>query len=720
MRRFNRSLHNARYCGLLVVPFLFNPASAADSSVHKLDDLVVTSRELSADSEQRDSYAPGASTTATSLPLSIGETPQAVSVITHQQIKDQSLATSGEILQQAAGVSMTRRDSNRFSYSARGYSISTYQFDGLLTPIQGYWNFGDTDWDSAIYDRIEVVRGATGLLTGAGDPSASVNFIRKKPLPEFAARLTGGLGSWDKRRVTADVSTPLSADGSTAARFIVARDSQDTHIKNLTHDKETYYGVINSQLTPNTDISVGIEYQHNQSDGAGAGFPMFYSDGGRTDYSRSAANNTDWSTFFNETTRAFIDLNHVLDNGWRLRAAYSYDDGNYGLTYLFRSGFPDRASGDGMSSYFAKYRGDRSRQDLHLTAEGPFELFGRVHDAAMGWVRMTDSLDMRLAPSQGNSPDIGSYIGGKGEAVNEPVWGRLSRVDDSELVQTGAYAVTRLSLSDPLHLVAGMRLTNWKLKQVYFGDQADYSYKNEITPYVGLIYDFNDYVNGYVSYTEIFQTQNKRNENGGLLDPITGRNYEIGLKSFLINQFHLNLALFRSEQDGVGEAIVGQTVNGRPDTQAYKATSGAAVQGFEAEVVGQLTDNWNVNVSYTLAKAEDAKGKRINTLHPREQVKLVTSYQFDGDWRALRVGGGLRWQSEIFNEARAPGGLREVKQGSYSIVDLMASYQLTDDLSAQLNVNNVLDKKYYEQVGFYSQAWWGAPRNLRVSLSYDF
>jgi len=194
---------------LLVLPAITYQSVFATEGHFELEPIEIIGRTLSAESEQRHNYTPGPSTTATSLPLSIKDTPQAVSVITSQQIRDQALTTSGEILHQAPGVSMTRRDSNRFAYAARGYGISTYQFDGLMTPIQGFWNFGDTDWDSAIYDRIEVVRGATGLLTGAGDPSASVNFIRKKPLPEFAGQISATTGSHDKRRITADVSSPF-------------------------------------------------------------------------------------------------------------------------------------------------------------------------------------------------------------------------------------------------------------------------------------------------------------------------------------------------------------------------------------------------------------------------------------------------------------------------------------------------------------------------------
>ncbi len=83
-------------------------------------------------------------------------------------------------------------------------------------------------------------------------------------------------------------------------------------------------------------------------------------------------------------------------------------------------------------------------------------------------------------------------------------------------------------------------------------------------------------------------------------------------------------------------------------------------------------------------------------------------------------GGGGRWQSEIYRDTRGPAGTTRVSQGSYAVVDLMARYEFSPDLSAQLNLNNLFDKEYYDQVGFYSQGWWGAPRSLRLSLSYDF
>lgn len=697
------------------------PALAETSSPDELERILVVGAAPDQASETSGDYTSPANRSATGLSLTPRETPQSVSVITHRRIRDQNLETSGEILESAPGVSMTRSDSNRRGYSSRGFSISSFQFDGLLTPINNFWNFGDTDWDSILYDRVEVVRGATGLMTGAGEPSASVNFIRKRPLDEPQIRAGIAAGSRDRRRVSADISTPLSDDGRVGMRLIAAKDTRDSHVAHLSDDSETFYGVVQAEPSEATTLRAGLEYQHNQTDGAGSGFPIFHADGSRTDYDRSAANNTRWSHFFNETTRGFVDLSHTLDSGWTLRAAYSHDDGNYGLRYLYRGGYPERDTGQGMSPYFANYRGDRTRRDLHLTAEGEVSLFDRRHELGLGWMRVEDQMTIGLASPRGGYPDIGGFFGDDYHRVPEPDWGRHDTIDDGRIVQRGGYAVARLSLADPLSLIAGVRLSDWEIDQTYYGDRRRYAYEDELTPYAGLIYDLDERVSVYASYTSIFDAQNKRAPDGSLLDPVRGDSYEAGLKASLLDgRLDAALAVYRTDQQDLGEAIPGEEVSGRPGTQAYRAVDGARVEGLEAEVVGELADGWRLSASYTLTDAEDADGEATNTDHPRQQVKLFTSYRLPGAWQGLTLGGGARWQSETHRQASSPNGSTRVGQDAYLVADLMARYRFSDRLSAQLDVNNVFDERYYEQIGFYSQAWWGEPRSAVLSLDWQW
>lgn len=706
-------------CTALILAYpLLAFAEAPDET---LDDVLVTGERLSTSSEGTQRYTVPASRSAVGLSLTPRETPQSASVITRQQIDDRAVQTGGDVLAQVPGVSPSRADSNRISYAARGFSIRSVQFDGLSIPLSGFWNFGDTDWDAAIYDRVEVVRGATGLLTGAGEPSASVNFIRKRPLSEAAASVSAGIGRWDRRRATADVSVPLSSDGTTGARFVVAKGQNDSFISHLEDDHETLYGVISSELTPATQLTVGVEYQHNETLGAGASVPAFYADGSRTDFDRSASNNTHWSTFYNETTRVFADLSHQLDNGWTLRAAVSHNDGNYGMEYLYRGGFPDRETGLGMSSSFLNYRGNRTQQTVNVTAEGDFSLFGRQHELGIGWMHNKDDFEIKLATPVGAPPSTGSYFNWRDSVVAKPQWGAFNSSDKMQVTQSGGYMVSRFSLSDPLNLILGVRLSDWELDQTYYGTERQYRYSNELTPYAGIIYDINDYASVYASYTEIFQSQNARREDGSLLDPIQGRSYELGAKATLLNgQLDSSIALFRTDQNNVAEAIPGVDVIGQPGTSAHRSVDGNQVNGVEVELIGEVASGWNVSASYTLANAENSDGERTNTTHPRQQIKLFTTYQLPGAWSGLTLGGGARWQSDIWRNTSSPNGQIKVGQDAYAVADLMARYRFNDQLSAQLNINNVFDKDYYEQIGFYSQYWLGEPRSAIMSINWDW
>ncbi|KAF0864319.1 TonB-dependent siderophore receptor [Pseudomonas sp. LD120] len=673
--------------------------------------------------EDSGSYTTGAMSTAIGLPLSIKETPQSVSVITRQRIDDQGLGTTADILASAPGISYSRNDSNRLSFSARGFAIDNFQFDGLASPINGFWNFGATEMDSAIYDRVEVVRGSTGLLSGAGNPSAAVNFVRKRPLADFALSGSAGVGRWDERRGDIDMSLPLAADGRVAARVVAAYSEKDSYVTFLDNDSRTLYGVISAELTPRTRLTGSLEYQKNQTRGMGSGFPLFYSDGSRTDFGRSVANNTRWSAFATESTTAFIDLEHSLENDWKLRSAYSRYEGNYEMRYLYRGGYPDRQSGSGMRASFLKYDGERTRDDWHLTASGPFELLGRRHELGLGWMSIDDDLNIDQYLPAGKSPATGSFLDWRGDHIPEPVWSHTRASGDATHTrQTGGYLVTRLSLADPLHLILGARISDWNIEQNYYGTPRKYRYKNEITPYAGLVYDLDSTYSLYTSYTSIFNQQNARAANGSILDPVTGDSYEAGLKAaYLDGRLNAALAVYRTQQEGLAEAIPGVNVDGRPNEQAYKAGTGARVDGFDLDIAGQLTDQWNLSASYTHFIARNGEGRAINTSYPRTQFKLFTTYRLSGRLDRLTLGGGTTWNSSVSrSDVASPKGSTEVSQGAYALTSLMARYQINDNLSLTANLDNLFDKQYYEQIGFYSQGWWGEPRNLRLGLKAAF
>ncbi|WP_419204430.1 TonB-dependent siderophore receptor [Bordetella trematum] len=697
-------------------------AQAADAAVAELPAVSVTATAQDGITEGTQRYTTPVMNTATGLTLSPQETPQTVSVVTRQQIEDEGLLDTAAILANAPGISVTRSDSNRYAFSSRGFAIDSFQFDGLVSPILSQWNYGATDMDSAIFDRVEIVRGATGLMTGSGNPSAAVNFVRKRPLRDFSARATLNAGSWNHVRSEADISAPLTEDGRIRSRVVAAYSQADSYVTDLDSRKRTLYAVLSADLTPSTELTASVEYQRNQSHGFGSGFPLFYSDGSRTDFNRSASNNTPWARLDTESVTYFMDLTHRLDNDWRLRAAYSHNDGKYRMRQLYRGGYPDRNTGLGMSSSFSNYDGRRDRDDFHLSVSGPFELFGRRHEIAAGWMSIRDHNDIRQFAMIGPPPAVGSYFNWGSNRIAEPQWAEhTSPADNQRTKQTGKYVVGRFSLADPLHLILGGRWSDWETQQTYFGSRRAYKVDNQFTPYAGVVLDINDTYAAYASYTDIFQPQNARSPDGSILDPIEGKSYELGLKgSYLEGRLNAALALFETRQDNLAQAIPGETVAGFPNQQAYRAAKGAKVRGFDLQAAGEIARGWNISASYTHFTAGDAQGQAINTSQPRSLLKLYTTYQLPGDLHQLTVGGGLTWQSRMYQYAASPTGKQRVEQGSYALVDLMARYDINRHLSATLNVNNLLDRKYYDQIGFFSQGWWGAPRNVMLSLRAQY
>lgn len=175
------------------------------------------------------SYTTRVTGAGTRMDLSLRETPQSVSVITRQQIEDQNLVSLNDVLRQTPGIVADRLD-ERVDFSSRGFALNT-MIDGVPT-----FSFKSPSAEAgmvntAIYDRVEIVRGAAGLLNGVGDPGGSVNLVRKRPSSEFYGRATTGLGRWNSYNLELDVGGPLNSAGTLRGRTVVSRTAGDNFVQ---------------------------------------------------------------------------------------------------------------------------------------------------------------------------------------------------------------------------------------------------------------------------------------------------------------------------------------------------------------------------------------------------------------------------------------------------------------------------------------------------------
>ena len=278
--------------------------------------------------------------------------------------------------------------------------------------------------------------------------------------------------------------------------------------------------------------------------------------------------------------------------------------------------------------------------------------------------------------------------------------------------QTGWYGALRLNLADPLKLIVGGAAAPWKTDATGFfrrhGDRCGVR-QERVHSVCRLLYDINENYTAYVSHTSIFNPQSFQDRNGNWLDPLEGKSPRPASGEFLEGRLNASAAVFQVDQDNVAQEDPGHMVPGTINP-AYTAAQGTRSRGFDLEVSGELTPGWNLAAGWSHWTASDGEGNAIQTDQPRSLVRLFTTYQLPGEWNRLTVGGGVNWQSHVYSIASGPNGNERVGQGSYAITNLMARYRFNRNLSAQLNVNNLFDRQYYSQIGFYNQGAWRGPQ----------
>jgi outer membrane receptor for ferric coprogen and ferric-rhodotorulic acid len=718
----------------LALALLSLNAQAAETAALQLGATNISAEGLGATTEDTQAYTTGSMSSATGLPLSIRETPQSVTVITRQQMDDRGVQSVGDALRNTPGVSTQKYDSDRSEFSARGLAITNFQYDGINIPYDGVYgenpNNGD---DAASIDRVEIIKGATGLMTGNGDPSATVNLIRKKPTKQFKASISGTVGSWDAYRTVGDISGSLTDSGNVRGRFVGAYSDKNSYLDHYSQKKDLFYGILEADLTDDTLLTFGIDKSSTTPRGTSwTGNPVYFSDGGRTDFARHFNSGADWSRRDFDNITYFASLEQALANDWKFKVSVDQKTTDHDTRLASASGGnPDRATGEGMFLYWGRWEGHRVQNTADVNVSGPFSLGGREHELVAGVMTAHSRQTGSTYDTSAFSQVPGSIYDWRGDLPKQdfPKNGKYERTQS----QNGIYLATRLHPTDDLSVILGSRLSTFKYNEDYGYnpgaglDDTHASYKEHgvVTPYAGVVYDLDDTYSLYASYTSIYQPQTYKDSNGSTLAPVEGDSYEAGLKAaYFDGRLNASLAFFRIEQDGVAESI---GTNAVTNEGIYKAIDGATTKGVELELAGELADGWNVSAGYTYARSRDADEQRIygyplSTTKPEHVVRTFTTYRLPGVLDKVTVGGGVSWQSAFYGKIySAPAGdYTRIKQGGYTLVDLMSRYQYNEHLSFTVNANNVFDKRYLTGLGNFDTTFYGEPRNVMLTTKWDF
>ncbi|HCT4821098.1 TPA: Fe(3+)-pyochelin receptor FptA [Pseudomonas aeruginosa] len=696
--------------GLLLAlsPLAAAVADARKDGETELPDMVISGESTSA------TQPPGV-TTLGKVPLKPRELPQSASVIDHERLEQQNLFSLDEAMQQATGVTVQPFQLLTTAYYVRGFKVDSFELDGVPALLG---NTASSPQDMAIYERVEILRGSNGLLHGTGNPAATVNLVRKRPQREFAASTTLSAGRWDRYRAEVDVGGPLSASGNVRGRAVAAYEDRDYFYDVADQGTRLLYGVTEFDLSPDTLLTVGAQFQHIDSITNMAGVPMA-KDGSNLGLSRDTYLDVDWDRFKWDTYRAFGSLEQQLGGGWKGKVSAEYQEADSRLRYAGSFGAIDPQTGDGGQLTGAAYKFKSIQRSLDANLNGPVRLFGLTHELlggvtyAQGETRQDTARFLNLP----NTP-VNVYRWDP-HGVPRPQIGQYTSPGTTTTTQKGLYALGRIKLAEPLTLVVGGRESWWDQ------DTPATRFKpgRQFTPYGGLIWDFARDWSWYVSYAEVYQPQADRQTwNSEPLSPVEGKTYETGIKGELADgRLNLSLAAFRIDLENNPQEDPDHP--GPPNNPFYISGGKVRSQGFELEGTGYLTPYWSLSAGYTYTSTEYLKdsqndsGTRYSTFTPRHLLRLWSNYDLPWQDRRWSVGGGLQAQSDYSVDYRGVS----MRQGGYALVNMRLGYKIDEHWTAAVNVNNLFDRTYYQSLS--NPNWnnrYGEPRSFNVSLRGAF
>lgn len=705
-----RNRHTPLCLGLLLAlsPLAAAVADARKDGETELPDMVISGESTSA------TQPPGV-TTLGKVPLKPRELPQSASVIDHERLEQQNLFSLDEAMQQATGVTVQPFQLLTTAYYVRGFKVDSFELDGVPALLG---NTASSPQDMAIYERVEILRGSNGLLHGTGNPAATVNLVRKRPQREFAASTTLSAGRWDRYRAEVDVGGPLSASGNVRGRAVAAYEDRDYFYDVADQGTRLLYGVTEFDLSPDTLLTVGAQYQHIDSITNMAGVPMA-KDGSNLGLSRDTYLDVDWDRFKWDTYRAFGSLEQQLGGGWKGKVSAEYQEADSRLRYAGSFGAIDPQTGDGGQPTGAAYKFKSIQRSLDANLHGPVRLFGLTHELlggvtyAQGETRQDTARFLNLP----NTP-VNVYRWDP-HGVPRPQIGQYTSPGTTTTTQKGLYALGRIKLAEPLTLVVGGRESWWDQ------DTPATRFKpgRQFTPYGGLIWDFARDWSWYVSYAEVYQPQADRQTwNSEPLSPVEGKTYETGIKGELADgRLNLSLAAFRIDLENNPQEDPDHP--GPPNNPFYISGGKVRSQGFELEGTGYLTPYWSLSAGYTYTSTEYLKdsqndsGTRYSTFTPRHLLRLWSNYDLPWQDRRWSVGGGLQAQSDYSVDYRGVS----MRQGGYALVNMRLGYKIDEHWTAAVNVNNLFDRTYYQSLS--NPNWnnrYGEPRSFNVSLRGAF
>lgn len=679
---------------------LFSSPSWAENQV-RLSTLTVEGNQLYQEeaSEESDSYTVDGATVGSKTPATLRDIPQSVSVVTDQSIQDQNADTLEEIAINTPGLRMLPNERGRSSVIARGYKYSEYNVDGL--PAQMESRLG-TMPNLAAFDRIEIMRGPSGLFDASGEMGGIINLIRKRGTDEFQGTAEASLGSNEEYGAGLDIGSPLNEDGSVRGRLVIKGVGETPEETDKAEHHETVYAAIDINL--NDDTTLGLGYLHQARDVTpNNGLPLD-ANGHLLNLPNHDYYAPSWNSFSMESDDLFADLTHAFTNGGYGKVGIRYRENTSDWNYMYAGSAISATDTVSM----LPYAGDVEQKALVADASysQPFEFLENISEFVVGADYKKFEDDRKEYKSRAGTnysvSDLSSIAYYDILATNG-----ASGYSNVEREETGLYGKLTLRPIGDLAVILGARASQWDITNTNkLTDSVTTRSDNKAIWYGGVVYDLDDAHSLYASASELYVPQEYVDGNGDVLDPREGKQIEAGIKaSYLNDAIQARFSLYQIDDKNAW---------GVNASREFIATGKRRMQGAEVEVIGQVTTEFKIIAGYSYIDTDIIEESSYDVLisyMPEHMFNLWGNYQVNDK---LNLGLGVNTLSKIENDSGADAS-------AYEVVNAMASYQFTPQLNAQINIDNLLNEQYYARVGDAGQFNIpGAERSVKATLRYQF
>ena len=646
--------------------------------------------------------------TALKTPVPIIDVPQTLSIITDEDIRKQGFRELGDIVRYTPGVNTSQGEGHRDSIVFRGVrSTADFYLDGVRDDVQYYRSLYNLE-------QVEILRGPNALLFGRGGTGGIINRVTKK------AVLGDAFGSFDMGADTFGafdfaVDYNVQTGENSALRINFHSDTLENHRDYYDGDRYGFNPTLRVQLSPQTILDLSYEHADHERF-IDRGVPTLNGEPVEA-FEEIVFGDTDTNL---TTLRADIyraNISHEFSDTQKGNFVIQYSDFAKMYKNYYASGY------SGGNTFTADgYKDPTERTNLIISGNvvNEFQTGSVKHTLLVGAeIIDTENENFRYNTFFITTEDdnevfnitrpINFGVNAAGVRTYNDFTADLKSKTASDIEVTSFYIQDQIDVSDNLKIMLGSRFDSFDItvRDIKNGT-SETREDEEVSPRAGLIFKPQENLSLYVSYSESFLPRSGEqfkslSSSSARLDPDVFESTEIGVKWDIRDNLSFTVSYFDSEQT--------QAVRDS-DTGENSEIVGLQVDGIELELKGQVSDKLYLALGYSDLDGETGKGGEPREI-PEQTASLWATYQVNDNFG---LGFGITHQGESNIKNDKPGLILP----DYTRVDFAAYYDISEDLSLQLNVENITDELYFPHSHSTHQASVGEPLNARFSLRRKF